>query len=213
MDTEELIARLAQDPAPAPDAGVETRFLPFLLVGLLVSVALYFAALGPRPGLLEALKTPLVVAKTLLPAVLAGLALVLARRSARPGRRPGLPARLIWAVPLAALALFGLAFAQTPADMRLGYFLGHSIQLCMPAIATLSLPVTAGLILALRRGAPVRPVRTGALAGLAAGALATVVYSTFCTEDSPLFYSVWYSGGIALGAGIGALAGAKWLRW
>jgi hypothetical protein len=92
-------------------------------------------------------------------------------------------------------------------------FLGHSIPVCLPAINLMSLPILAGLIAALRRGAPVDPQKAGALAGLAAAGLATALYSTFCTEDSPLFYSVWYSVGIAITTALGAVAGSRWLRW
>lgn len=211
--TDDLIATLAGDPAPAPKAAPEALLLRRLALGVAGTLVLFFALLGPRPDVLAALADPVVLAKTVLPFVLALLALPLALNAARPAAPRGWPAQAIWVLPMAALSLFMLAYAtHAPAD-RLRLFVGHSIPVCMPAIVTLSLPVTAALISVLRRGAPLNPMACGALAGLVAGGLATTVYSTFCTEDSPLFYSVWYSLGIALAAGVGAWAGRRWLTW
>ncbi len=162
---------------------------------------------------MAALGEPVVLAKTLLPLALAALAVVLALRSVRPAVPLGAVGWLIWAVPLTAGALFLWAFLATPEGERLRLFIGHSIPVCLPAIVILSLPVYAGFVHALRRGAPLRPVWSGALAGLAAGGIAAAVYSLFCTEDSPLFYAVWYSLGIALATGVGALIGGRLLRW
>lgn len=213
MQTEELIRTLAAEAAPAPAVTPERRAVLLLPVAAAVSVVLFLVALGPRPELLSQLRDPLVAAKSLLPLILAPLALALAFRAARPAAPAGLAARVILAVPLAAAALLVWAFVATPADQRWALFVGHSIPVCLPAITLLSMPMLAGLLAALRRGAPVHLRRAGALAGLAAGGMATVVYSTFCTEDSPLFYSVWYSGGILIVAGLGALAGPRLLRW
>ncbi|MGI3163325.1 NrsF family protein [Pseudooceanicola sp. 200-1SW] len=213
MNTDDLIANLVQDPAPAPSARVEARLLPYLGAGLIVTALGFALALGPRPDLAAALAQPMVAAKTVLPLLLAALTLPLALRAARPGAAPGWPARALWALPLAVLALLVLALATTAPGDWLRLFIGHSIPVCLPAITLLSLPPLAGLIAALKRGAPVRPGLAGALAGLAAAGLATALYSTFCIEDSPLFYGIWYSAGIGIATGLGALAGRRWLRW
>lgn len=213
MNTDDLIASLARDSAPATGAGPEKRLLPVLLTGLAVTLALFFLVLGPRPDLMAALSDPLIAAKTLMPLLLGVLALILSLRAARPAAPFGLPGTLIWAVPAAAAALFVLAFMTTVPPARLPAFIGHSIPICLPAIPLLSLPMLVGLIAALRRGAPVHPARCGALAGLAAAGLATAIYSTFCIEDSPLFYAVWYTAGIGIASALGALLGARWLNW
>ena len=57
------------------------------------------------------------------------------------------------------------------------------------------------------------PSSTARLAGLVAGGAAAGVYSLHCTEDSPLFYGVWYVLAILAVAAVGALAGARVLRW
>ena len=56
-------------------------------------------------------------------------------------------------------------------------------------------------------------MRLGALAGVAAAGGATAIYSLFCTEDSPLFYVVWYGTGIGIVTALGALIGGRALRW
>ncbi|MDF1854003.1 DUF1109 domain-containing protein [Pseudooceanicola sp.] len=213
MKTEDLINALAAEAAPAPAASVETRVGLALPLAVLVSVVLYFLFLGPRPDLAERIIDPVVAAKTLLPLGLAMLALVLALRSARPAVPLGLPARVVWLVPAIALGLFVWAFVTTAPDSRFMLWQGKSIPVCLPMIVILSLPLTAGMLAAMRRGASVRPGFSGALAGLAAAGLATTIYSTFCNEDSPLFYATWYSLGILLATLIGALAGSRLLRW
>ncbi|QOL81196.1 NrsF family protein [Pseudooceanicola spongiae] len=213
MKTEDLISQLAAQPAIAANAGPEARLAPHLLAGALVTTLMFWIALGPRPDLWAALAQPVVMAKTVLPLVLAGFALVLSVRAARPAAPPGAARLLIWLVPFAAVLLLIGAFFTTPPAQRMPLFLGHSIPVCVPSIVVLSLPILAALLTALRRGAPVRPALCGALAGLAAAGLATTLYSLFCNEDSPLFYSVWYALGICLASGLGALAGRRWLRW
>jgi hypothetical protein len=47
---------------------------------------------------------------------------------------------------------------------------------------------------------------------LSAG-LAATLYASHCTDDSPLFVATWYTVATALVRGIGALAGAKLLRY
>jgi hypothetical protein len=65
----------------------------------------------------------------------------------------------------------------------------------------------------LRRAAPVRPGVTGALLGLAVGAGVAAGYALYCTEDSPLFFMLWYSLAIGIVAGCGAILGLRFLRW
>ena len=77
----------------------------------------------------------------------------------------------------------------------------------------MALPLLAGTLWALRGGASTRPALTGAVAGLLSGGAAAVVYSMHCTEDSPLFYAVWYVLAILAVTVAGALLGSRVLRW
>ncbi|SNS57059.1 NrsF family protein [Tropicimonas sediminicola] len=213
MKTEDLIASLAAEPLPPAGPSLERRAAGGLAAGAFVTLALFAVVLGPRPGLGIAVSDPVTLAKTVLPLVLAVLSLGLVLRASRPAVPSGAASRIIWAVPAAVFGLFVWAFVTTPAGQRLADFVGHSIHVCLPSITALSLPILGGLLMALRQGAPVNPVRCGALAGLASAGLATAIYSLFCIEDTPLFYGVWYSLGILIVTGLGAVLGNRLLRW
>jgi hypothetical protein len=213
MKTEDLIARLSAEPEGAPAGSLASGVALALAAGLTVTLALFAVLLGPRSDLGAHIGQPVTAAKTLIPLALGLLALVLSLRVARPAETPG-PAKWgLGALPLLAAALVLWAFATSLPEARMVLFLGHSIPVCLPAIVLLSAPILAGLVTALRRGAPEHPARLGAFAGLAAAGLATTVYSLFCTEDSPLFYVTWYGLGILIVTGVGAILGARLLRW
>jgi hypothetical protein len=80
-------------------------------------------------------------------------------------------------------------------------------------VLLLSLPILGGLLWALRRLAPTRLALAGGTAGLAAGAWAACLYCLHCPETSAVFVLTWYSLGIALATGLGALLGPRLLRW
>ena len=90
---------------------------------------------------------------------------------------------------------------------------GKNSWICMTAIPALSLPILAGALIGLRHGAPARPAVAGAIAGLLSAGLAATLYASHCTDDSPLFVATWYTIATALVTAIGALAGAKLLRY
>jgi hypothetical protein len=102
---------------------------------------------------------------------------------------------------------------EAPATQRNALMMGASWQVCAFNIAFIALPVLAALLWTLRDMAPTRPALTGAASGLLAGALAAMLYSLHCTENSFAFYAVWYSGGMGLSALVGAALGARYLRW
>jgi hypothetical protein len=66
---------------------------------------------------------------------------------------------------------------------------------------------------AMRHGAPASPARAGAAVGCLAASIGATLYALYCIEDSPLFVAVWYPIATGLVTAIGALAGARWLRW
>jgi hypothetical protein len=90
---------------------------------------------------------------------------------------------------------------------------GKNSWICMTAIPVLSLPILAGALIGLRHGAPARPAVAGAIAGLLSAGLAATLYASHCTDDSPLFVAAWYTIATALVTAVGALAGAKLLRY
>ncbi|MBC9246907.1 DUF1109 family protein [Paracoccus sp. 11-3] len=211
MRTEDLIIAMAADNLSSPSIGtlIMRRFLPSIaLVVLAVLVVL-----GPRSDLAVALTAPVTAMKYLLPLALALFAGMAVFCRARPEQRAG---RLIWPIALiCALAAIWLAatMAKMPATDWWPTARGQSWRFCLIAIPLIALIPLAGLIAALRKGASTAPMRSGALAGLTAGAAAAAIYALHCTEDSPLFFLCWYGLGILVVTVIGALAGRRWLRW
>jgi hypothetical protein len=213
MKTDDLIARLAAEAKPVRPWHYGRAAAVALAAGGLLAALMFALLLGPRPDLWTAMGDPRVPFKTAVPAVLCLLSLLALGREVRPGAPRSLALPSLWAVPVVLVALFGVSFFSTPGVDRFGDFVGHSIHVCLPVIVMMSAPVAAALVLALRKGAPVRQVRTAALAGLAAAGFAAALYSLFCNEDSPLFYVTWYSLAVIAAAGLTAVIGARFLRW
>jgi hypothetical protein len=90
---------------------------------------------------------------------------------------------------------------------------GQNSRVCMTAIPAMSLPLLAAALVGLRHGAPTRPALAGAIAGLLSAGLAATFYAAHCTDDSPLFVATWYTIATALVTSVGALAGARVLRF
>ncbi|MFN8722300.1 MAG: NrsF family protein, partial [Rhodospirillales bacterium] len=84
---------------------------------------------------------------------------------------------------------------------------------CLTAVPALAALPLVAMLAALRHGAPSRPTISGAVAGLASGALAATAYAAHCTDDSPLFVALWYPAAIAIVTTAGALAGRVFARW
>jgi hypothetical protein len=204
MRTEDLIAALARDPAPAGPAP-ETRLGRAAVAGFAVALAVCGTAFGWResalalPVLLKLASFMALAAASL--ALLAGLAVPDGRvgRAARPA---GLAA-LVLALLLAVLAE-GPESAARLADLAL---------YCGARILVLALVPLALLLAALRRAAPLRPVLAGATAGLAAGALATSAYALHCPIGDGGAALLAYAPALALLAAAGAVLGRRFLTW
>lgn len=210
MKTDDLIATLAAERAPPPLRAGRTGLA--LVAGMAVSAGLFLAVAGPRDGLPDLLMQPLIAAKTLLPALICLLALPALLVRLYPEGRAVHPLRL--ALPLAlAAGLWGGGFATLSDAARFAQFTGFAIVECVGLILLIAvLPLWLALRLA-ARGAPTRPVLTGALAGLVAGAGAATGYSFFCLQDNPIFYVTWYGTAIALSTCAGAWLGGRCLHW
>jgi hypothetical protein len=211
VKTQDLIAALAADAPPVAD--VRRGLIAALVIGGLASLIVFVAAIGARPDLAEALRTWRFDAKfaVALSALAASLAVVLPLL--RPGALPG--ARRLWlAAPLSLMAAcIVVEVLNVPADRWAARLVGVNAAHCLTLIPLLSIPPLAALLLAMRQGAPERPARAGALAGLAAAALAATLYASNCTDDSPLFVALWYSLAALIVMAAGALVGGRLLRW
>ena len=212
MKTDDLISALAADetpPAPTP------RRMLWLAVagGALAAGIAFFVLLGPRPDFMQAIETVRFAFKFVVSLALAASAFVALRRAMRPemGAQP-LHAVLLVA-PALLIAALVLEILAVPTAHWAARWIGYNWLYCMSFIPILSLAPLALLFFALHRGASTTPVRTGAIAGLLAGGIGAVFYAAHCTDDSPLFVATWYTIAIGFMTGLGALCGARLLRW
>ncbi len=213
MNTEELIRSLTADVPPVRPHALGRRIAICMVGGGLVTALVVALTLGVRPDLGLAMRGFAFWMKWIYTASLGILALVATMRLARPDARPQ---RWLWllAVPVLRLGGIGLGeLADTPWRDWLAMWLGHSWMVCPWLVLSLGMPIFIGLLWSFRKLAPTRLRAAGAAAGLSAGAWAATVYCLHCPEVSALFVLTWYSLGIVLAAGFGALVGPRLMRW
>ncbi len=213
MKTDDLVSMLATGVAPAPRRAATHRLALALAVGLPLSLALMRVDYGLRRDLLEVMFWPMFWVKGLFSACVALAGFVMLQRLARPGVRVrqawlgvALPVALVWVLAV-------IAWSRAPADARMPMLMGQTWKTCALSICWIGLPVFATSMLALRSLAPTRLALAGAAAGALAGGVGAAVYALHCIELAAPFLAVWYVGGIALSAAMGALLGPRLLRW
>ena len=212
METEQLIRTLAADnPHRAHPVGIVLALA--LLAAAPVSLAMFMMGLGVRPDVMAAMHNPFFDLKFAVTLALAISAIAVSLHLSRPeaslrgwGWLLLIPAGLL----VAGMSGEMMMPQRLPMMTRL---VGSNSRGCMTAIPLMSLPLLAAALIGLRHGAPARPAVTGAIAGLLSAGLAATLYASHCTDDSPLFVATWYSIATALVTAIGALAGAKLLRF
>ena len=212
MKTSEFIAALAADPIPE-SVHLRRRFAAALAVGVVGALALYVLFVGPRPDIAEAARTLRFNLKFVDALALALPSLMLLFRLARPDAKPGTLALWLFA-PLILLALAVVVeLMVVPSSEWLPRLVGHNMRYCTTMIPMMAAPILAALIAAMRAGAPQHPGWTGALAGAASAGIAAFLYASHCPDDSPLFVATWYPIATLVCAGVGALAGRRFLAW
>ncbi|MEX0590543.1 MAG: NrsF family protein [Xanthobacteraceae bacterium] len=212
MKTDDLIRALSADNATRA-ASVE-RWLSIAVVPALVLSAFMFAMLlGPRSDIALVATDFKFLFKFVVTLTLAVTATLLACRLVRPGRDAKFPAIALAAAPLLlAIAVLNEYAAVEPAT-RTMKLVGTTWRSCLTFIPLLSAPILLAALIGLRHGAPTRPALAGAVAGLMAGGFGAAIYAAYCIEDSPFFLATWYTIAIAAVALVGALIGARVLRW
>ena len=213
MNTDDLISNLAREARPIGRHAALRRLAIGAAAGVVGSVALLAAWFGLRADLTAALVSPPFLIKMGYGLTLAALAFAASLQLAQPERRRVQGLSML-GLPVAALVvLAAVEFTQTPfAAWRAGW-LGASADMCPWRVAALAAPIYLGIIWAYRRFAPTRRLFAGAIAGLASGGAAAAVYALYCPEPSTSFILTWYTLGILIAAGVGALGGRALLRW
>lgn len=213
MKTDDLIALLARDATPVSRRGLPLRLAALTALGALAAFFILAPWLGVRDDMAEALVGPVFWMKAIYTGGLGVAGFALVERLSRPGAK----GRLGWAlIGLFAVVILILAVMQisttSPEGMR-DAIMGTTWDRCPWRILVLAVPGLLALIWAMRGFAPTRPMLAGGAAGLLAGGVAATVYGLHCQETAAPFVALWYTLGVALSVGAGALIGARALRW
>jgi hypothetical protein len=212
VKTDDVIARLGADLAPAPPHYVGRVLAMGLGLGFLLSAALMLATMGPRSDLALAMAGGAFWMKLAYTLSFAGLGLWMVERLGRSDASAGKPA-LFLVVPVILLLAVAIVQLMEPGANRHQLVMGESWKVCAVDILTISVPAFVAVFWALRKLAPTRLTLAGAGAGLLAGGVGASVYAFHCVEYTAPFILLWYTGGMAAAALIGAFISRWALRW
>jgi hypothetical protein len=211
MKTNNLIALIAQD-APVR-SHLNHQLQQATIAAVLIAAIAFFSVIGFRADIDTAIDTGRFLFKfviTIALAVSGGLVMF-------GIGKPGLSLRLqAWGLLVPLILAVGAAVFELsvmPSSTWAARMIGHNSRLCLTIIPALSLGPLACFIVALRHGAPSKPVLAGAVAGLMSAGIAATFYAANCDDDSPLFVLLWYPIAISAVVATGALLGHNVLRW
>lgn len=213
MNTDDLIEALACDARRVPAGRAGRRVVCCAGMALGTAAVVVWLTLGLRPDLGAALDDVSFLMRQVYTLSIAGFGALFLLRLGQPGA----PLRL----PLIGLAVTGImiliaVIAEQSAlsgPSHIDAWLGQSWRSCTLRVVAISLAAGPFLFFAARRLAPGRPTLAGFAAGLVAGAAAASAYGLYCPEVTVSFMASWYSLGMVLAGGIGAVAGRFLLRW
>ena len=213
MKTDQLIHMLSTNLEPAKDRGqLRTALFMALVIGGVASFCVMLTTVGLRPDA-DGFHLEFLALKLLFMLILIGAGTALLDKLIRPGQN----GRTLYAsifLTFLAIGLAGLVgLVVEPPTAWHQMILGTQWATCLYCIPLFAIVPFAVLIWALRKGAPTNLTRTGAIAGLVAGALGATAYAFHCADDSLPFIAIWYGVMVMLCAGIGAKLGPWLLRW
>lgn len=212
MDTDRLLELIEDDARPVrPLLGPWARMAVWALASA-VYIVVVVALMGVREDMAARLGDRRFLLEQGISLLTALAAAVAAFASVVPGAN-----RKIVVLPavLAALWLLTLGYGCMADWLQRGPA-GLSITpdwLCFPAIAMVGAGPALLIVWLLRRGAPLTPVFSVALAGLAAAGLGSFGLRLFHAEDAGLMVLVWQVGSVAVLTALLACAGGRILRW
>lgn len=209
MKTDELINMLGTNVEPARGGELRNTLMIALATGAVLASCLMLAIFGAPAGRFAGLK--ILVLAFALGLVVAGARFLIV--SSRPGELRRKPLMLIGVLFLALVSAGGAALVRAHPAAWSGMIFGPQWAACLICIPLFAAAPFASLIWSLRKGAPTNLPRTGAIAGLVAGALGAAVFAVHHPGGSIPFIALWYGGSILLCALVGAILGSRLLRW
>jgi len=209
MNTEDFIGALSrQTPPPAPKRAM---LAVYGLIGLALAGVVFIAIGGVRADLGAAwLSTTLKMSFGALAAIafLPILNRVIGQNHRILDAAFGVGGVLVLAVLVSAIGL-----AATDTTLRSTRWTGGGVPDCLWQIPLIAAPTAAALMFAVRRFGPTRLGFAGLGIGAMAGAASAIPYSLFCPIDFAPYVATWYTAAFAICAVIGAILGARLLRW
>jgi hypothetical protein len=209
--TDDLINLIAQDTRPPVKSS--KSLLLAVIMGAMISCALFFAVLGVRPDFAESVETARFAYKFLLTLPLFLIASSLLPAMVRPGQGATVRRWLLLLVPVLLLGAVVVELIVTPSGLWGARLIGHNAMHCLIMIPFLSFFPGVFLFRAMKNGAPDDPGYAGAIAALASAGIASTLYAANCPDDSPLFVATWYSAATVVVVVVGYFAGRRFLRW
>lgn len=213
MKTNDLIALLSTNHEPVDHRLVARTLYVALAAGSVLSLGIVFIGLGVRSDLTTLHALIFFAVKLFFALGIVSLALVYLVRLARPGgerKSPSFPVAILFLV-ITLLAAISLWLA--PSSHWDNMIMGEGWLECLVSLPIIAVVPFAISIWAVRKAAPTDLVRTGAIAGLAAGGISAMAYALHCMDDTLPFVAVWYGGTIILCMVAGAILGPQLLRW
>jgi hypothetical protein len=213
VKTDELVDLLAKDlPPPWPFRSI---LAAAFVGGIVIAAIVFFAGIGFRPDISEALDSNRFLFKFVVTVALGLTAIGSVLALGRPDGRFAPNGLMIATAPAPALLAVAvvLELLAVPEVQWLPRLIGVNARLCLTLIPLLAIGPLACLLAALRQGAPANPGLAGAVAGLAASGIAATFYAAHCTDDSPLFVMTWYLIATLIVTLAGYLIGRTLLRW
>lgn len=213
MKTGRLIEILSTNVEPVQREQIMRAFAWALAVGEIFALALMYTTIGLRPNLFDGANLCFLALKLSFALSLIGIGVAFLIALTRPGQGIRLPFGFIF-IPFGAIILAGLAALVLRGFAAWGgAIMGTEWATCLICIPLFAIIPFAALIWALRKGSPTNLKRSGAMAGLVAGALGAAAYAFHCPDDSLPFIAVWYCGSLAFLSFVGAMLGPSLLRW
>jgi hypothetical protein len=213
MKTDQLIDMLSTNVEPIKGGQGRKTLAWAIVIGGAASFCVMLMTVGLRTDAAGGFHMGYLALKLLFMLSLIGIGAALLIQLIRPGQGGRKLFRLIY-LPFLVAGLAGVAaLTLEPSATWDRMMLGMQWVTCLFCIPLFAIIPFAVLIWALRKGAPTNLGRTGAIAGLVAGALGATAYAFHCPDDSLPFVAIWYGAMVALCAWIGSRLGPRLLRW
>jgi hypothetical protein len=207
--TDDLIHSLASEAGARRNASLQAAFAVTGAASLACALLLLvISVIGVRSDLAEmAVRMPFGFKLLYTGSLVVGTSVV-----ALYAATPGTSATALLAM-LPAVIFLASAVIFDPTGFPIMGRTNTAVVFCVVSILFLSLPAMLLLFVAMRKGAPTRPLFAGAVIGVLSASVGAMAYTLACKNDGTAFVAIWYTAACAIMAFVGAVVGRRVLRW